>query len=334
LVTLNTYRLRVLREVAARGSIAASTEALHLTAPAISHHIASLERELGIALFERTPRSLKLTEAGRCLIGHSAKVLSACEEAIAAVSSFSSEISGTVRMSILETAANPGYMLLKERENHPSLQIMLISMNPLDALSALRVGEIDIALSNDWDCQPAPATIGTTRIELMTEAYHVVLPPSHPLANERMLHLRDLAREAWCLTQEQGFREALLMKMKLAGFDPNVVLSSFNSRALVLASEAGIGVSVVPASADTRGARVVLVPLAETALTRHVFALVRAGSEESPTISAVLDGMKEAVAEAKTWWYETCEVCGLLHLRSPEIRDEKTQTLPHVNIEQ
>jgi DNA-binding transcriptional LysR family regulator len=321
LVTLNTNRLRVLREVAARGSIAASTDALHLTGPAISHHITSLERELGIPLFERTARSLKLTEAGRCLIGHSEKVLSACEEAVAAVSSFSSEISGTVRMSILEATANPGYMLLRERESHPGLEVVLIGMNPLDALSALRVGEIDIALSNDWECQPAPATIGTTRIELMTETYHVVLPPSHPLANKPMLHLRDLADEPWCLTQERGFRAALLMRMKLAGFDPNVVLSSVNSRALVLASEAGIGVSVVPASADTRGARVVLVPLAEASLTRHVFALVRAGSEESPPLRAVLDGMKEAVAVSKTWWYEACEECGLLHLRHPGMRD-------------
>lgn len=324
MTTLNTNRLRILREVAARGSIAASTEALHLTAPAISHHITALERELGIPLFERTPRSLMLTEAGRCLVGHSDKVLSACEEAVAAVSSFSSEISGTVRMSILETAANPGYMLLKERVRHPGLKVMLISMNPLDALSALRAGEIDIALSNDWDCLAAPAVIGTTRIELMTEAYHVLLPPSHPLADQPLLHLRDLAHEPWCLTQEQGFREALLMQMKLAGFDPSIVLSSFNSRALVLAAEAGIGVCVVPVSADTRGSRVVLVPLAEASLTRHVFALVRAGSEESPLLRVVLDAMKEAVAESKTWWYETCQACGLPHLCYPGMRDGRS----------
>jgi DNA-binding transcriptional LysR family regulator len=322
--TLNTQRLRVLREVAARGSIAASTEALHLTAPAISHHIAALERELGIPLFERTPRSLKLTEAGRCLVGHSEKVLSACEEALAAVNSFSSELLGTVQMSILETAANPGYMLLKLRESHPGLKIVLISMQPLDALSALRVGEIDIALSNDWDCHPAPAVIGTTRIELMTEAYHVALPPSHPLANEPTLRLRDLSHEPWCLTQEQGFREAVLKTMKLAGFDPNVVLSSFNSRALVVASEVGIGVSVIPASTDTRGSRAVLVPLAEESLTRHVYALVRAGSEESPPLKVVLHAMREAVEESSTWWYETCSACGLPHLCHPEMRDRRS----------
>lgn len=319
MVTLNTYRLRVVREVAARGSIAAATGALHLTGPAISHHIAALERELGIPLFERTARSLKLTAAGRCLVDHAEKVLSACEEAVAAVSTFSSEISGTVRMSILETTANPGYMLLKERERHPDLTVVLISMHPLDALSALRAGEIDIALSNDWECQPAPATVGTNRIDVMTESYHVVLPPSHPLAGEPMLRLRDLAHEPWCLIQEQGFREALLTLMRLAGFDPTVVLTSFNSRALVLASEAGIGVSVVPVSADTRGARVVLVPLAEESFTRHVFALTRAGAEESLPIRVVLDSLKEAAAESKTWWYETCAACGLPHLCRPQV---------------
>lgn len=323
MATLNTQRLRVLREVAARGSIAASTEALHLTAPAISHHITSLERELGIPLFERTPRSLKLTEAGHCLVGHSEKVLSACEEAVAAVSSFSSEIGGTVRMSIMETAANPGYVLLKVRESHPGLKVVLISMQPLDALSALRVGEIDVALSNEWACQLAPAVIGTTRIELMTERYNVVLPTSHQLAGKPMLHLRDLAHEPWCLIQEQGFRDALLMRMRLAGFEPDVILSSFNSRALVLAAEAGMGVSVVPVSADSRGSRVVLVPLAEESLTRHVFALVRAGSEESPPIRVVLDGLKEAVAASKTWWYETCSACGLPHLCHPGTSTEK-----------
>ena len=177
---------RVLREVAARGSIAASTGALHLTAPAFRTTSPRWERELGIPLFERTARSLKLTEAGRCLCRPSTRrILSACEEAVAAVSSFSSEISGTYEDVHLETAANPGYMLLKVHARHPGLRrSLLMSMNPLDALSACGPVKVDIALSNDWDCQPAPAAIGTTRIELMTEGYHVVLPPSHPLASE------------------------------------------------------------------------------------------------------------------------------------------------------
>ena len=100
----------------------------------------------------------------------------------------------------------------------------------------------------------------------------------------------------WCITQEHGSREALQLTMRTAGFTPNVVLTSFNSRALVLSAEIGLGVGVIPVSADTRGANVALVPLAEPALTRHVFALVRSGSQESPPIRAVLDAMEDAVA--------------------------------------
>ena len=88
--------------------------------------------------------------------------------------------------------------------------------------------------------------------------------------------------------------------MRAAGFTPNVVLRSFNSRALVLSAEVGLGVGVIPISADTRGANVALVPLAAAELTRHVFALVRTGSQESPPIRAVLDAMNEAVAPTRS----------------------------------
>ena len=95
--TLNTYRLRILREVAARGTLAAAADALYLTGPAVSHQMTTLERELGVPLFERTARSLRLTEAGRRLVRRSETILSECEAAVAEVQSFSSEVAGTVR---------------------------------------------------------------------------------------------------------------------------------------------------------------------------------------------------------------------------------------------
>ena len=303
--TLNTYRLRILREVAARGTLTAAADALYLTSPAVSHQMATLERELGVPLFERTPRSLKLTEAGRRLVHHAQTILADCEAALAEVRSFAGEVAGTVTVSILETTANPGLMVLRERSRHPELDVVLVSMHPVDALAALRAGEIDVALADDWDCLPTPLSEGITRLDLLTEAYQVVLPRSHPLAGEESLLLRDLADEPWCVTQERGFREALEQTMRAAGFTPRVVLRSFNSRALVLSAEIGLGVGVIPASADTRGAGVALVPLAEPELTRQVFALTRAGSEESPPIKAVLETLKDTAVtrddEAAPW---------------------------------
>ena len=132
-----------------------------------------------------------------------------------------------------------------------------------------------------------------------------MLPRSHPLAGEESLLLQDLADEPWCITREHGFREALEQTMRTAGFTPNVVLRSFNSRALVLSAEIGLGVAVIPTSTDTRGADVALVPLAEPALTRQVFALTRSGSETSPPIRAVLETLQDTAVtvddEAAPW---------------------------------
>jgi DNA-binding transcriptional LysR family regulator len=298
LTTLNTYRLRILQEVAARGTLTAAADALFLTSPAVSHQMATLEREVGVALFERTPRSLKLTAAGEKLVRHAETILADCEVALADVQSFSNEVAGVVRMSILETTANPGAMLLRERVRHPGLKLTLISMHPGDALSALRARDIDIALGDDWDCLPAIPSKDTTRFDLLSEGYQVVLPIGHPLANETSLRLSDLTREQWCVAQERGFRKALQQTMRTAGFTPNVVLWSFNSRALVLSAEIGLGIGVIPTSADTRGATVALVPLAEPDLTRRVFALVRSGSQDARPIRAVLEALKETAVWA------------------------------------
>lgn len=298
LKTLNIHRLRILREVAARGTLVAAAEALYLTSPAVSHQMTTLERELGVALFERTPRSLTLTRAGRVLAHHAQTILADCETALADVQSFSDEVAGTVTVSVLESTANPGLMVLRERTRHPELTVNLVSMHPEDALASLRTGDIDIAVADDWDCVPTPLSDGTARLDLLTETCQVVLPRSHPFADEESLQLQDLADEPWCVSQERGFCEALEQTMRAARLTPRVVFRSRDSRALVLAAEIGLGVGVIPASADTRGADVALVPLAEPELTRQVFALTRAGSEESPPIKAVLETLADT-AEAR-----------------------------------
>ena len=97
---LNTNRLRILREVAARGSIAAAARALYLTGPGVSHQLATLEREVGVALLERTPRSVRLTEAGRYLAGRAGVILAECEETLAGIGTYSDGVRGTVRVSM------------------------------------------------------------------------------------------------------------------------------------------------------------------------------------------------------------------------------------------
>jgi DNA-binding transcriptional LysR family regulator len=300
MLTLSTYRLRILREVAARGTITAAASALHLTGPAVSHQVGTLERELGVKLLERAPRSVHLTEAGRLLVRRAETILAECEAAVAEVEACTNDVSGLVRISLNEVAFEFHVMLaMRLQERHPALQIALVSMSPAEALGALRVGSLDIMLSVDWEGDPAAIRAGTTRHDLLTDSYAVVMPPDHPLADgEGPLRLRDLAHERWCLPREPQLREVLDRVMRAAGFEPRVVFEGSNGFGVAVTVGLGFGVGIIPEGMDVILSGVAVRPLDEPELTRNVFALVRSGSERSPAIRTVLDAMDEGAVEA------------------------------------
>jgi DNA-binding transcriptional LysR family regulator len=298
--TLNTHRLRILREVAARGTITAAANALHLTGPAVSHQIGTLERELGVSLLDRTPRSVRLTEAGRLLVRRAETILAECEAAVAEVEAYGNDVSGLVRVSLNEVAYE-FHVLMAQRvqECHPALEVTLVSMAPTEALGALRVGSIDVILSMEWEGRPAAERAGVTRHDLLTDSYVVVMPTDHPLANgDGPLRLRDLAHERWCMPRETRFRELLERAMRAAGFEPWVVFEGSNGLGIAATVALGFGIGILPVGMDVLLRGVVVRPLDEPDLKRHIFALVRAGSEQSPAIRTVLDAMHEGAVDA------------------------------------
>jgi DNA-binding transcriptional LysR family regulator len=293
---LNTQRLRILREVATRGTITAAAEALYLTPPAISHQLMVLEREVGVPLLERTARSVRLTDAGQRLVEHADTILADCEAALADVAAFSAQVTGTVHLSTFQTAAQtialPAMTQLKER--YPMLEVVARDLEPVRAIPALKAGQLDIALSHEWDFVPLPKEPGLDRHDLLSESIVVLLPAGHPLAG-RPVRLRDLADERWCVALESAAsRQAVERVANSAGFDPHVVLESNYFRAIGAAVEAGLGVGIAPAMTDLRGLEIAICPLAEPAMNRRIFAAVRKGSGGSPAIRAVLDALREA----------------------------------------
>jgi len=102
---LNVQRLRVLREVAARGTIAAAAEALWVTPSAVSQQLSQLERETGVPLLERDGRRVRLTGAGERLVAHTERILADIEEAEAELAALGTGISGYLRTSAFPTAA-------------------------------------------------------------------------------------------------------------------------------------------------------------------------------------------------------------------------------------
>jgi len=295
---LNTNRLRILREVAERGTIAAAAEALYLTPPAVSHQLATLETEVGVALLERTARSVRLTDAGRRLVAHADVILADCEAALADVAALAGEVCGSVRISVFQTAAQsialPALADLSRR--CPNLDLRIRELEPVYALPALRAGDLDVALSHAWDFVPMVPDPAITRYDLLDEPIVALLPKGHPLASAPV-RLRDLAHERWCIASESAIsRKAVQRAAQVAGFEPDVILESNYFRATGAAVEAGLGVGLAPLMTDLRGLDIVIQPLAEPPMSRRIFAAVRAGSGESPAIRTVLDAMQAAAA--------------------------------------
>lgn len=292
---LNTHRLRILREVHDRGTIHAAAEALFLTPSALSHQLAVLEREMGVPLLERTARSVKLTPAGERLVAHSELILAQCEEAVADVSRFREEVTGTLRLSVFQTAAQAFALRAarRMRATHPSLEIIVHEMVSFQALTALKSGQLDVAIAHEWDFEAPPQDAGIEKLLLYAEPVSALLPTGHPLTGGEV-RLIDLSEENWCVAQESASsRRAVMGAARAAGFEPHVVFESNYFRGIGAAVEAGLGVGLAPARTDLRGLDIAVCPLVEPAIERRIFAATRRGSSGSPAIAAVLRTLAE-----------------------------------------
>lgn len=291
---LNTTRLRILREVAARGTIIAAADALYLTPPAVSHQLKVLEREIGVPLLARTARSIRLTDAGLRLVQHAETILAECETAYADVVTFAGEVSGHIRLSTFQTAAQSFALpaVANLLEQYPLLSVVVHELEPLRALPALKSGQIDIALSHEWDFVPLPKDPGIDRLDLLSEPIVVLLPTGHRLASAPV-RLSDLSEENWCVALETAASRLAVERIaQSAGFEPRIILESNYFRAIGSAVEAGLGVGVAPLMTDLRGLDIVIQPLIEPTMNRKIFAAVRKGSGGSPAMSAVLEALK------------------------------------------
>jgi DNA-binding transcriptional LysR family regulator len=298
--TLNTTRLRILREIAERGTISAAADALWLTPSAVSQQMSALERELGVQLLERSPRSVRLTDAGVRLVAHAERILAECEAAVADLEAQTGRVTGTVRISAFPTAAQafllPALALLRER--FPSLTILASDLEPHESMPALKSGQLDLVVSHEYNLLPPYSDPGIDRRDIVTERMMLALPATHPLA-DKSSRLGDFADENWIVGQEATFcRDAVMRAAHLAGFEPRLELQFNDFRVIANAVRRGLGVALIPRIADMQGIDgLCLRALEEPRLERTIFAAVRRGSAESPAIAAVLEALMEAASQ-------------------------------------
>ena len=179
---LDVRRLHMLRELSERGTIAATAEALGYSAPAVSQHLAALERQVGVALLERQGRRVVLTPAARLLVGRTERVLAELEAAEAELAAGDGDVRGSVRLAAFPTAAATlvPRAMATFAARHPHAEVLLAELEPEDALPALKLGEADSPSSTSTTSARAARTPASSSRPLAEDEIHVAVPAGHP----------------------------------------------------------------------------------------------------------------------------------------------------------
>jgi DNA-binding transcriptional LysR family regulator len=296
---LDLHRLRLLKEFAARGSIAGTAAALGYTASAVSQQLASLEREAGAALLDRTARRAELTDTGRRLADYAERILALVEEAEADVSARAQDPSGRVVVSAFPSAAVAFAPDLANRlRAYPDLTLLLRQAAGEVGLRQVRSGEVDVAIVDDWTGRLAvTGDAMLSYYHLVSDPLVLVVPLSHPAAaTTGPAGLSDLRDEAWMAAPEgEPSRRAVDRLLTEAGA-ASPVPWEFEGLGTILSLVArGIGVAIVPHLVLTAGeSRIAARPLAGTGTKREVYAVARTASVRRPAVSAVLAALRTA----------------------------------------
>jgi len=299
---MDVRRLRVLRELADRGSVTAVAAALSYTPSAVSQQLRALTAEVGVPLTEPAGRGVRLTTAGRALVSGSEDVFAALARAQATVDGLRHHPSGEVRVVLFPSAARmllAGVLHRLAVTPEVVLRCRDIDMTPPDvpALAA----DFDVVVTHRYEYTEPLTAPRWTVVPLLREPLDVVLPPGHRLARRRTLRFSDLAEEAW-ISVDVGWPvdDVLRMLAVQTGVSPRVVqrINDFGVTEELVA--AGLGVALLPRySTDCRGGRrLARRPLAGVRAARFVEAVLRTGTVQRPAVQVVLEAMR-AEADAR-----------------------------------
>jgi DNA-binding transcriptional LysR family regulator len=294
---LSTARLKILSEVAHRGSFSAAAQALDYTQSAVSQQIAALEAEVGMALLERHPRGVSLTAAGQTLVGHAEGILARLDAADAALAAISGLRGGRLRMASFPTAGATlmPLAIATFRASYPEVELTLAEGEPEDIVPRLRAGELDLALLFDFAGEIALPE-GMTQVELLEDPMYLALPRRHSLAKKASVRLEDLAREAWIQTSSQSpCARHVVRCCHAAGFEPIVTFESDDYQTVQGLVAAGVGVALIPELAvSVVREDIVIRTLAPRPPVRRVIAAIPAGARLVPGAPAMLGVLEEA----------------------------------------
>ncbi|WTP56038.1 LysR family transcriptional regulator [Streptomyces phaeochromogenes] len=294
---LNLERLRTLDALARHGSVSGAAEGLHVTTSAVSQQMSKLEREVGQQLLAKNGRGVRLTDAGRLLADHAARILSQVELAQSDLEAQRGQVMGELRLAAFPTAARGLFptALAALRAEHPGLRVRSRELEPEIGVAWVTRGDLDLAVVLDWYNKPLPLPDGLVKASLLDDPTDLALPMGHRLADRSEVDLEDFVDDEWIAWDEGEFcHEWLLFTLRGKGIEPVIAHRAEEHHTQLAMVAAGLGVCVAPRlGRDPVPAGVRTVPV-RPRVTRHVYAVWRADADRRPAIRAAVDALRSA----------------------------------------
>lgn len=247
---MELFQLRCLVAVCEELHFGRAATRLHMTQPPLSRQIQLLEASVGARLLERTSRSVALTAAGAALYEDAVKLLKQADAAVERARLTANGDAG--RVTVGYTAVS-GYvmipqLLLLAQQALPGIDVVLQEMVSSRQLAALAEGSLDLAF-----VRPLASDAALDYRCVVREPMQLVVPAAHPLAAKRRVALRDLHGQPlimYARKEGQYFHDKILDLFAATGVQPRFVHHMGQTHAIVALVQAGIGVAIVPASAQ------------------------------------------------------------------------------------
>jgi LysR family transcriptional regulator, hydrogen peroxide-inducible genes activator len=262
------HQLRYFCAVARSGNFTRAAEAEYVSQPSLSQQIRKLEDELGARLFDRFPRSAKLTQFGHTFLPKAQAILRQTGEAKTEIRELAGLETGEVTLGTIPTIGPyllPS-ILRRISRRHRGISVRVVEEVTQEILERLHNGRIDIAVlampvgGHELVCQ-----------ELLREKMYAALSSDHPLAHRKTIDLGDISRESFLLLKEgHCFRDNVITACRHSRLLPNIVFESGQFATILAMISAGSGVSVVPQMAIEKRSRCRFVAIQDKHAYRRV----------------------------------------------------------------
>jgi DNA-binding transcriptional LysR family regulator len=291
--------LEVFRAVARQGSITGAAQALRYTQSAVSRQVVALEAQVGAQLFDRLPRGVTLTEAGRCLLPHVEAMLDRLTTAQRDLDALRGLGGGRLRVGAFPTAvaALVPRALAAFTGEHPGVTLSLVEGLTPTLLERLLAGDADVAVVSASPHRPLDASRFDLH-HLLDERLLVAVSRNHRLARRRTVRLAELAEDSFIVGSATA-EDTLLRASLPPGFQPRVDIVAAEWTGKLGCVAAGLGVALVPALAVRAApADISLLRLhTDDASVRQVFAATVAGRSRPPAVNRLLAHLDEVAAQ-------------------------------------